>query len=399
MTFGRYDVAAFVSFFAYASGSVVLPIALVALAVDLGFDLEEGGMSAGGALPLASTVPMVAAMLLAGFIAGRWGKRRTMGLAVVLMGVGLLVCASAPVYAVLFAAIMILGLGQGVLEALATPFVQAMHPQESGRYINFAHAFWPVGVLTTVLVAGGLIAVGVSWRLLVVGAACLTFLASALIFQPAPKDKAYPEHLEPVHWTVVWGHIKAILKTRRFWLFYAAMFLAGGGEYCLTFWSASYIQLHFAATAWAGGAGVACFAGGMFLGRTGWGYLIRQHHLNRLVFVSALVAALVSYSIPWLTELWWLFGLLFVSGLATAPFWPSIQSYSTDRLPDRDSTMMFILLSCAGVPGCGVFTWLMGLVGDYAGGLRAAFYLVPGCFVGLAVLMLVDMVLPVRAEA
>ena len=50
MTFGRYDYAAFTSFFAYAAGSVVVPVALVSLARDLGFSLEQGGMTAGGAL-------------------------------------------------------------------------------------------------------------------------------------------------------------------------------------------------------------------------------------------------------------------------------------------------------------------------------------------------------------
>ena len=93
MTFGRYDYAAFVSFIAYAAGSVVLPVALVSLARDLGFALDEGGMGAGGALHLGRTMVIVASMLLVGFAAGRWGKRRTMGVSVALMGVG---CCCAP---------------------------------------------------------------------------------------------------------------------------------------------------------------------------------------------------------------------------------------------------------------------------------------------------------------
>ena len=74
MFFGRFDVATFVSFFAYAAGSVVLPVALVALARELGFSLEDGGMSAGGALHLGRTLPMVISMLLCGFAAGRWSR-------------------------------------------------------------------------------------------------------------------------------------------------------------------------------------------------------------------------------------------------------------------------------------------------------------------------------------
>ena len=68
-----------------------------------------------------------------------------------------------------------------------------------------------------------------------------------------------------------------------------------------------------------------------------------------------------------------------MTGVGTAPFWPSIQSYAVDRLPGTDVTMVFVLLSCAGIPGCGIFTWFMGVIGDWWG-LRVSFFLAPLCF-------------------
>lgn len=387
MVFGRYDIASFISFFAYAAGSVVVPVALVALARDLGFSLEKGGMSAGGALHLGRTVTMVISMLLCGFLAGRWGKRRTLGLSVVLMGIGMGLCAIAPGYGILFAALLIAGLGEGVVEGLSTPFVQDLHSEEPGRYINFSHAFWSIGVLVMVLASGALISLGVSWRIVVASAAVLALIAATTLLAPESKGHEYPEHPEPVHWKTVCGFAREIFRSRRFWLFFAAMFVAGGGEFCLTFWCASFIQLNFIDAAWAGGVGTAFFAAGMVLGRTGWGYLIKQHQLRHLVFWSAIAGTLITLLFPFLTSLWMLFGLLFFAGIATAPFWPSVMSYSTDRLPQMNTTMMFILLSCAGVPGCGVFTWLMGYIGNHTGGLRTAFYLVPACYIILAILM------------
>lgn len=382
MTFGLYDYALFTSFFAYAAGSVVIPVALVALARDLNFSLESGGMTAGGGLHFGRTVPMMAGMLVCGFAAGFWGKRRTLGAAVALMAVGLLLCAAAPAYALLLLALMVAGFAEGIIEGLATPFVQALHPDEPGRYINFTHAFWSVGIMIPVLLVGGLMSLGVGWRIPVAGTAVLAFLAAALLFVRS-RRQAFPEHPEPVHWRTVCGQAGAILRRRGFWLFFAAMFVAGGGEFCLTFWCASFIQLNFVDAAWAGGVGTACFAGGMVLGRTGWGYLIRQHQLRHLIIWSALAGTLITLSFPHLENLWVLFGLLFLSGVATAPFWPSVQSYCADRLPEADTTMLFILLSCAGIPGCGVFTWLMGYIGDRVG-LAPAFYLVPACYLALA---------------
>lgn len=386
MTFGRYDYAAFTSFFAYAAGSVVVPVALVLLARDLGFSLEQGGMSAGGALQLGRTTPMMVTMLLCGFAAGRWGKRRTFGAAVALMGAGILLCALAPGYGVVFLALALAGLGEGVIEGLATPFVQDLHPDEPGRYLNFTHSFWSVGVLVTVLVTGGMMSWGVSWRWMVGATATLGFIAAALLLFES-RHRKYPEHPEPIHWTTVWGHAVAILRARRFWLFFAAMFVAGGGEFCLTFWCASYIQLNFLDAAWAGGVGTACFAGGMVLGRTGWGYFIEQRQLKHLIFWSAVAGTLITLPFPWVGSLWLLFVMLFLAGVATAPFWPSVQSYCADRMPLADTTMLFILLSCAGVPGCGFFAWLMGYIGDRAGSLAPAFYLVPACYATLAALI------------
>lgn len=397
MNFGRYDYAAFLSFYAYASGSIVLPVALVALARELGFSLEKGGLSAGGALPLGRMVMIVLTMLLCGFAAGRWGKRRVFGGAIVLMGIGMALCAVAPTYGILFAALMVAGIGEGVIEGLATPFVQDLHPKEPGRYINFAHAFWPIGVLSTVLLFGALLSLGVSWRLMMAAVGVLAMLPASLLLLSRTAH-AYPERPEPLHWTTVHDQAMTILKTPRFWLFFAAMFIAGGGEACLTFWSASYIQLSFTPAAWAGGVGTACFAAGMIVARTGWGYFIKQHQLKPLIVYSALAGTAVTLSFPLLTHLGVFFALLFLAGLATAPFWPSVQSYCTDCLPQADTTMLFILLSCAGVPGCGLFVWLMGFIGNRAGGLSDAFYLIPACYLLLAAIITADGCLYARAK-
>ena len=52
--------------------------------------------------------------------------------------------------------------------------------------------------------------------------------------------------------------------------------------------------------------------------------------------------------------------------------------------------MLLILLSCAGVPGCGAFTYLMGVLGNRAGDLTHAFYLVPAAYALLGLLIALD---------
>lgn len=389
MTFGRYDYASFLTYFAYAAASIVAPVSLVSLARDLGFQLEEGGMAAGGALHLGRTTAIVAAMLLCAFWAGRWGKRRTLGTSVILMSAGMAICAIAPIYGVVFLALVIAGLGEGVIEGMATPFVQELHPppEEPGRYVNFSHAFWSIGVLVTVLVAGGLLSAGVSWRLIVGGVALGALLPAIVLLLPPPHPMAaQPERPEAMDPKSIGRETRYILCIPRFWLFFAAMFVAGGGEFCLTFWSASFIQLNFSASAWMGGLGTACFATGMAVGRLGAGYWIREEHLKALIVLSAIAGVVISLLLPQVRQLELFLALLFLVGIATAPFWPSIQSYCANRLPDVDTTLLMILLACAGIPGCGVATWLMGYIGDRSG-LGIAFYLVPACYLILGLLI------------
>ncbi len=390
MVFGRYDYASFFCFMGYAACSVVVPVVLLQIARDLNFPLAEGGKGAGGALQLGRSIPMVISMVACGFLAGRWGKIRTLGAAMIIMSIGIMLAAWSPVYGLLFAAVAIAGLGEGVVEGLATPVIQDLHvDDEPGRYINFSHSFWSVGVVGTVLIAGLLITLGVSWRI-VLSLASLFALISAVLYLMPYHGPQRPDRSETLHWSTVCGHAWDLMKIRRFWLFFTAMFLAGGGEFCLTFWVSSFIQLDYGGDPWMGGLGTAFFAGGMIVGRMVSGFLVRQEHLKELVVYAALGGTLVSLFPPLLGAgaIWILFVLLFFIGIATGPFWPSIQSYCVDRVKG-DSTMIYILLSCAGVPGCGVFAWLMGVAGDHFG-LRASFFMVPACYLLLGALILWD---------
>ncbi len=196
-------------------------------------------------------------------------------------------------------------------------------------------------------------------------------------------------HKDIVKPKVIIQQTKEIIRKPRFWFFFAAMFFAGGGEFCLTFWSASYIQLNLKLTVWAGGLGTAMFAFGMFLSRTCLGYLVRQKHINIVVFYGAILGIISSIFLKQTNNIYLFFIMLTICGIAIGPFWPNIQSYATVCLNDKDSTMVFILLSCAGIPGCGVFTLAMGIIGDNYG-LDKALVLVPICFAVIALIFIID---------
>lgn len=373
------DYACMLAFLAYAAGTTVTPICLVHLSREFSLSL-----TAGGGIEVVRALLLLTLLLGSAFGAARWGKARSVGGSALLMGIGLALYTVSPSYGLVLLAGAMIGGGGGMIEGLINPLIQDLHPRESGRYLNLHNAFWSLGVLITVLAGGELLTRGLSWRT-ITGAVGVTSIAAGILF--LILDRRSP-HVARHSATDVWRHKTAILKAPRFWLFAPLMFIAGGAEGAFTFWSASYIQLHAAGSARMGGIGTACFAGGMMLGRLAGGWFAGQAQLRRLILVSALTGVLISLVVPRITSLAALFPVLFVAGLSIACFWPSLQSYAADRM-EVESTSLFILMSCAGIPGFALVAWVIGFLGDRTG-LGPAFYLVPLLLMAFIVLMLIE---------
>ncbi len=383
--FGRYDFAGYSAFIAYSMCSLVIPLTIVEMGVSLNFPLDEGGMAAGGTLHLIRSIGIVAALLFCGMVSGRFGKRRSMGVSMLMMGTGIVLCAISPVYAFLIPVLFVAGLGEGICEGLATPFVQDLHPDASERYVNIAHSMWSVGIALCVALTAVLLTAGVSWRIiLLICGICGLLSGLAFLWRENPAKK-YPENPQRENPADIWRHTVAISKVPRFWWYCFGMFVGAGAEFCLTFWSAAYLRLVFNASAWIAGIGTGAIACGMFLGRIGFGYFAGKQYLKHILLFAALgtlpLTLLLVFLPPEIFPTRTAFFtavivILFFCGIGIAPYWPTLQVYGVNQLPKLDSTMLYIYFSAMGIPGCGFFTWLMGVFGDRFG-LLSAFLLIP----------------------
>lgn len=372
------DAACAIAFLIYAASALITPISLITLTRELDFGLLRGGL-----LESMRTLLIVLSLLACGWLAAHWGKMRALGFGHLALGLGLLLYAISPVYAILLAALGVVGVGSGIIEGLVNPLIQDVHPNDSGRYLNMINGFWSVGVLVTVLLAGDLLTRGASWRWISVTLAALSLAVGVgflILGRHAPPDGGRPIE--------VLSRKLAVLKHPRFRWFWMAMFLAAGVEGAFTFWSAAYIQLRFAAEPRVGGIGTAFFAAGMIVGRFGSGWLVGQRRLRRLILASASAGFCISLLVPLTSSPVHFSGLVFAAGLSVACFWPSIQSYAADRI-EADSTSLFVLLSCGGIPGIAVMVWLMGWIGEREG-LERSFLLIPAGFLLLMVVMLFE---------
>jgi fucose permease len=360
------------SIFIYSASSIALPICLFKISEELGFNLTQGG-----SLGFVSSIEMFFVLLASPFAAARFGKIRVLRTALVILACGMVLFTLTRSYLASLFLILFIGLGNGFLEALLTPIVEDLFPNDDGSKMNLLHSFWPVGTCTTVLVLGQLLSVGAAWRWLFVGIAI--FILAISFFYPRSNRIALPQSRAD------FSHMRKILAIPRFWLHGIALFFSGAAEGAFAFWSASYIQIHFNSLPFAGAIGTACFAAGMAIGRLGSSRLAGKIGLKRLILLSTAIGFVTSLSFFLIGDLPALYLFLFVMGLSIACLWPSIQSYSGSEL-QVDATVLMTFLSCFGIPGYSVSALVMGIIGD-AWGLQASFILAPVCLASVVILM------------
>ena len=388
LKFGRYDYAGFAAFIMYSVCSLAIPLMIVAMGRDLNFPLDNGGMAAGGVLHAVRSIFMIAALLLSCIITARFGKRMTVGTSLVIFGAGITCCALTSQYWMLLPCLAAAGLGEGVCEGILTPFIQDMHPKAPERYVNIGHSFWSVGIACAVIFVSGALTIGISWRVTIAFVGILTAAASlAFLWKENPHHK-YPEVKTEVDFGNLWKQTRLIAQQKRFWLCCIAMFFGAGAEFGLTFWAAAYIELTFKTSAFVAGLGTGAIAIGMFIGRAGFGYFAKPERLRYFLLgaslgtipVTLLLTALNPGSMPSWLLFAILFILLFLAGIGISPYWPTTQVYGVTNLPECDSTLLYIYYSAMGIPGCGIFSWLMGFAGDHFG-LKGTILVVPCCLV------------------
>jgi fucose permease len=102
-------------------------------------------LSEGGGIEAVRTLLLIGVLLISGLAASKFGKTALLNTGSFLLALGLFLYSWAPNYPMILAAMILIGIGGGFLEALINPLIQDLHPKDSGRYLNVVNAFFPSG--------------------------------------------------------------------------------------------------------------------------------------------------------------------------------------------------------------------------------------------------------------
>ncbi|MBI9106127.1 MAG: MFS transporter [Spirochaetales bacterium] len=371
----RIDKSAYATMVTYAASVNILPIALVKISEELSMNLTQAGL-----LGFVTSIEQFFILILSIFAAARFGKIRILRTALLITAAGLVAFAFSRSYVIAVSLIVITGFGNAMIEAVITPLVNDLHPDDGGAKMNLLHAFWPIGVCISVLIFGELLSRGLSWRVLFLGTAVLAVIIY-FTYPGAKKAKLPPSRADL-------GHLGEILRRPRFWMLGIAMFFSGAGEVAYAYWAASYIQINFNTLPRAGAFGAAAFALGMAVGRIATSKLAGRFGLKKIIITSSALGAVFSLSFFIIQNPAIIYGYLFIVGLFVACFWPSIQSYAATVI-DVDATALMVFLSCFGIPGTSFAVLVMGIIGD-AYSLHEAFVVAPVFIFLVLVFMLLE---------
>jgi MFS family permease len=280
-------------------------------------------------------------------------------------------------FIVLYAAMLTLGLSQGLVEGVINPLCSTLYPTEKTRRLNMLHAWWPGG-----LIIGGLLAVGITklMGLDVQGVSAAratlgwqvklaTILIPAIAYLVMIRGQKFPP-TERVAAGVPAGVMVREATQPLFLLLWLCMWMTAATELGPDQWVGSLI------TNLTGMQGILILvytAGIMFLLRFFGGGLAHRFSPMGLLTLCAILSGVGLYSLSLATSNVKAFAAATVFGVGKTYFWPVMLGVTAERFP-RGGAFLLAIMGGTGNLAVALILPVMGEWYDSAGAAAAFRY-------------------------
>lgn len=331
-----------------------------------------------GYLGLAQGVGLVIASVSVGPLLDRRGKKLGLLLGLGFVTLALVGLANASRFEVIAGAMMVLGVGGGIIITGANALGSDVSESRRASVLNFLNVFVGLGGFATPFIAGNLLrgdAVRVAYTAAVLTGA--TFVVHLFLRIPPPAPRAAGEKTS------------AVFGVPILYLLATATFLYTACEFGVWNWLAKYLVIRGLSESTALNVLSLGFALGLLLGRVIVApILIRIPPLTVTIAASALMA--VTTSAVLLTSSPAVVGtLVFLAGAAMAPVFPTTIAVVAGIFKERSGTAIGFTITC-GFTGLVVSSPLIGwLAGPDPAGLGRGLLVLPAFSAALLVVNLV----------
>jgi len=311
----------------------------------------------GGGILLGAYLGFVVATLLAGPLSDWAGNRTILIIAGLLITGGILGFSHANTYPLLFASMLLMGMGTGSIEVGGNGLIVGLHPQAQGRYLNLLATFHGFGSLLVPLYAVWLLDAGISWRQVFQYSIPLVLvLVLLLLLTPAPRTAKMASSSG-----FDWATLRRTGFSTTMIGFYVAIALYVATEIGIAAWIVEYlIQTKGIAQATAA-LYLSAFFGMIMIGR-----IVGSVLVDRIGYLRAIILAMIGAFVAILIAIVAPPALAFclpLSGLFLSIIFPTMTAAVSRLHPHNTGTILGLLFTAAGLGGS-LGPWSIGLASN-----------------------------------
>lgn len=316
----------------------------------------------------------MAAVLFAGELAERFGKRRAAFVTAVLVTVGsLIILLSQSVLSVIIG-FFIYGAGIGGYESVSMSLVSDNNGENSNRYLNFLQALFSAGAVLTPLLLSFLFKADTFRPLYAVAAACYAGFAVFFFTSRWIDDFAVQETRQKG------VAFLRLVKNRRMLLYMLAMFIHLGSETALTYWIGSYFG--YAGIPAYGAAALSVYWFSSIVGRLLGSRISSPKSIMAPCFLFAAIGSIMLVLLP--GPVFKILSVIVV-GVAFAPIYAGLALIAGDLFPKNSAPAFSLMIFSAGLGGV-LFQPMISLFIS-SGDPRGAYYIIAALCAAVAVIM------------
>ncbi len=370
---GRLIFAAILAIYVYGSIALLLGTILAPLAKQ--FELDDARASW---LPLANAIGLIVASLVTGPIIDRKGKKTGLvgGLAGILMG--LLGIALAPSYPLALAALVVLGLGGGMIVTGANALVSDLDVERRASNFNLLNLFFGLGGMTTPFLAANVLNITSANAICYFLAALVgfTFLVHATTGMPPPSGAVQ---------SVGRGYGQ-LLSQPAFYLLSLQLFLYVGVEVGASTWLVKYLIGEPARLSERVATNILSFgfAGGLLVGRVAASRVLTRVVEWKVTLVASMLIAITTRAMLQVQDQTAVIAIVFCAGVAMAPMFPTILAMVGNTFTQNAAQAMGTVITI----GWFGFLTIPPLAGNLGSSLAQGLLLLPACSVAMVFLNL-----------
>ena len=316
---------------------------------EYGLTLEQIGIAFGPAF-----YGFTIAMIVGGFLVDLFGMKKIMNLAFIGHLVGIVLTLFARDFWMLFSGTLLIGIGNGMVEAACNPLIATLYPKEKTKMLNRFHVWFPGGIVIGSILGYFIVDImGMSWMVLV-GTLFIPLVIYIYLF----KGQEFPATERVASGVTYNDMLKACFANPLFWFIGFCMLLTASTELATTQRISSLLEETVSNPILV----LAFINGIMMFGRLFAGDVVHRLSITKMLLFSAVFSFL---GLLWLSSasgaVSFMAAAVFAIGVCY--FWPTMLSFVAEKIPSSGA-LGLSLMGGLGMFSVAIVLWVMGLVMD-----------------------------------